>query len=129
MNARSVFSALVFTAAAGLAHGQMAGSTVTATAVIQVRELTAGWSVSRQLLGRAVLNEHGQPIGRVDDIIVAPDASVSHVIVGTAGGFLGMRRHEVAVPLSLLLLADDVFVLVGSGPGSLALMPAFEYAR
>lgn len=127
MSRRSVLSALVLTAAAGLAHGQMAGSTVTAT--IQVREVAAGWSVSREVLGRAVVNEHGQAIGRVDDIIVAPDASVSHVIVGTAGGFLGMRRHEVAVPLSLLLLADDKFVLVGSQPGSLELMPAFEYAR
>lgn len=126
---RAVFAALLLAVATGLAHSQVVGSTLTATAVIQVRDVTVGWSVSRQVLGRDVVNEYGEAVGRVDDIILAPDASVSHLIVGTPGGFLGLRRHEVAVPVSLLLLADDKFVLVGSEPGSLHLMPAFEYAR
>jgi sporulation protein YlmC with PRC-barrel domain len=126
---RTVFAALLLVAAAGLANAQMVGSTLTATAVIQVREVTVGWSVSRQVLGRDVVNEYGDAVGRVDDIILSPDASVSHLVIGTPGGFLGLRRHEVAVPASLLLLADDKFVLVGSQPGSLELMPAFEYAR
>src|SRR5512132_2636694 len=107
----AVLSALVLAAAAGLAHGQVAGRTE--LAVVHVREVAAGWSVARHILGRAVVNEHGEPIGRLRDIIVTPDGSVSHVIVG-AGGFLGTRQHEVAIPASVLLLADDKFVLVGA---------------
>ena len=99
---RAVLSALVLAAAAGLSHGQVAGSTQ--LAVLQVRDVAAGWSVARRILGHAVVNEHGEPIGRVQDIIVAPDGSVSHAIIG-AGGFLGMRGHEVAVPASALLVA------------------------
>ena len=97
MNWRCMLCALAFAAATGFAHGQVAGSTCGREAALEVREAAAGWSAVRQILGRAVVNEHNQSIGRVQDIIVAPDASVSHVIVG-AGGFLGMRRHDVAIP-------------------------------
>ena len=101
MNRRFMLCALALAAATGFAHGQVAGSSVVATAALEVREAAAGWSAARQILGRPVVNEHNQPIGRVQDIIVAPDASVSHIIVG-AGGFLGMRRHDVAIPASAL---------------------------
>jgi len=121
----AVLSALVL-AAAGLAHGQVAGSTE--LAVLHVREAAPGWSVARYFFGHAVVNEHGEPIGRVQDVIVAPDGSVSHIIVG-AGGFLGTRRHEVAVPAEVLLRADDKFVLVGATPELFEALPAFEYAR
>ena len=121
-----MLSALVLAAAAGLSHGQVAGSTQ--LAVLQVRDVAAGWSVARQILGHAVVNEHGEAIGRVQDIIVAPDGSVSHAII-VAGGFLGMRGHEVAVPASVLLVADDKFVLVGVTPALIEAMPAFDYAR
>ena len=124
---RAVLSALVLAAAAGLSHGQVAGSTE--LAVLKVREVAAGWSVARQILGHAVVNEHGEPIGRVQDIIVAPDGSVSHAIIG-GGGFLGMRGREVAVPASVLLVADDnKFVLVGVTPELFEALPAFQYAR
>jgi sporulation protein YlmC with PRC-barrel domain len=93
-----------------------------------VRDVAAGWSVARQILGHAVVNEEGEPIGRVQDIIVAPDGSVSHLIVG-AGGFLGMRKHEVAIPAAAVLLADDKLVVVGATTGLVEAMPAFEYAR
>jgi len=123
---RAVLCALVLAAAVGLAHGQVAGSTE--LAVLKVREVAAGWSVARQILGHVVVNEHGEPIGRVQDIIVAPDGSVSHAIIG-AGGFLGMRGREVAVPASVLLVADDKFVLVGATPELFEALPVFEYAH
>ena len=121
MNRRFMLCALALVAATGFAHGQVAGSTLVAKAVLEVREVATGWSAVRQILGRAVVNEHGESIGRVQDIIVAPDASVSHVIVG-AGGFLGMRRHEVAIPVSVLMIADDKLVLVGAAAGAIEAM-------
>jgi hypothetical protein len=39
---------------------------------------------ARQILGHAVVNEHGEAIGRVQDIIVSPDGSVSHAIIVAA---------------------------------------------
>lgn len=127
-NKRAALFALALAAAAGLAHGQVAGSSVVATAAFEAREVAAGWSVSRQILGRSVVNENDEPIGRVQDIIVTPDASVSHVIVG-AGGFLGMRRHDVAVPASALIVSSDKLVLTGATPGLIEVLPKFEYAR
>ena len=126
---RAVVTALLLAATTALAHGQVVGSTVVATAVMEVREVASGWSAVRQVIGRSVVNEHGDVLGTVDDLVVAPDASVSHVIVGAPTGFLGLHRHEVAVPASLLLLADDKLLLVGARPGSIELMSPFEYAR
>ena len=124
---RAVLSALMLAAAGGFAHGQLAGSTE--LAVLKVREVASGWSAARQILGHDVVNEAGEPIGRVQDIIVAPDGSVSHAIIVAGGGFLRTRKHEVAVPASVLLLADDKFVLVGATPELFEALPAFEYTR
>jgi sporulation protein YlmC with PRC-barrel domain len=126
---RATLFALVLAATCGLAQAQVAGSTLTATATLQVREVAQGWSVRRQVLGREVVNEHGQHVGRVDDIIVAPDTSVSHAIIGTPGGFLGLNRHVVAVPVSQMLPAQDKFILMGARPGTIEQMPVFEYAQ
>lgn len=114
--------------AAGLSHAQVAGSTVVATAVFEVRDVAAGWSASRDIIGRVVLNQDGERIGRVEDIILAPDASVSHLIVG-AGGFLGLRRHDVAVPAAFFTVSADNILLEGVTPAMLKALPVFEYAR
>ena len=61
----------------------------------RARDVTTGWSTKRQVLGKNVFNDKGETIGKIDDIIVAPDKAVSYAIIG-AGGFLGMGRHDVA---------------------------------
>jgi hypothetical protein len=37
-------------------------------------------------------------VGEVEDIIIAPDKSLSYPIIGV-GGFLGLGRHDVAIPV------------------------------
>ena len=82
----------------------------------------------RQILGEEVLNENGETVGRISDVIVAPNASISYAIVG-AGGFLGVRRHDVAIPMGQFNVSGDRPVLRGATREAIKAMPAFEYTR
>jgi len=104
------------------------GSTQLGVAVAELREVATGWSVTDQVLGKAVYNDNGDKIGKVDDIIVAPDKAVSYAIIGV-GGFIGLGRHEVAIPVSQLKQNDGKFVLAGATKDAIKAMPPFEYAR
>jgi sporulation protein YlmC with PRC-barrel domain len=78
---------------------QTAGSTVISVSTAELREVAKGWSAKKQILGKDVYNDAGDKIGEVDDLIVAPNKSLSYAIVGV-GGFLGVGEHQVAVPVS-----------------------------
>jgi sporulation protein YlmC with PRC-barrel domain len=108
---------------------QVVGSTQLGVAVAELRDVTTGWSAKRQVLGKTVYNDSGDGIGKVDDIIVAPDKAVSYAIIG-AGGFLGVGRHDVAIPVGQLKQqGDGKFVLAGATKDALKAMPPFEYAN
>jgi sporulation protein YlmC with PRC-barrel domain len=108
---------------------QVVGSTQLGVAVADRRDVTTGWSAKRQVLGKAVFNDSGADIGKVDDIIVAPDKAVSYAIIG-AGGFLGVGRHDVAIPVSQIKQqSDGKFILAGATKDALKAMPPFEYAN
>ena len=111
-----------------IAQAQVVGSTVVGTAAADLREVTLGWSANRQVLGQAVFNDKNERIGAVDDIVVAPDKAISYAIIG-AGGFLGVGRHDVAIPVSQLTQVDGKFVLAGATKEALKAMPSFEYKR
>ena len=78
---------------------QTAGSSVISVSTSEMREIAKGWSAKKQILGKDVYNEAGDKIGEIDDLIVAPNKSLSYAIVGV-GGFLGVGDHQVAVPVS-----------------------------
>lgn len=108
---------------------QVVGSTQLGVAVAELRDVATGWSAKRQVLGKTVFNDGGDRIGKVDDIIVAPDKAVSYAIIG-AGGFLGVGRHDVAIPVSQIKQqSDGKFVLAGATKDALKAMPPFEYAN
>ena len=108
---------------------QVVGSTQLGVAVADRRDVTTGWSAKRQILGKTVFNDSGAGIGKVDDIIVAPDKAVSYAIIG-AGGFLGVGRHDVAIPVSQIKQqSDGKFILAGATKDALKAMPPFEYAN
>jgi len=108
---------------------QVVGSTQLGVAVADRRDVTTGWSAKRQVLGKTVFNDSGVGIGKVDDIIVAPDKAVSYAIIG-AGGFLGVGRHDVAIPVSQIKQqSDGKFILAGATKDALKAMPPFEYAN
>jgi len=94
----------------------------------ELRTVALGWSAKKQILGQPVYNEKNEKVGSIDDIIVAPDSSVSYAIVG-AGGFLGVGKHDIAIPASQLKQQDGKFVLPGASKEAIKALPKFEYAR
>src|SRR5882672_8726678 len=90
--------ASIATFGAASAFAQVAGSTTVGVAVTEMREVALGWSAKKQILGKTIFNENHETVGRVDDIIIAPDRSLSYLIVG-AGAFVGLGRHDVAIPV------------------------------
>jgi sporulation protein YlmC with PRC-barrel domain len=107
---------------------QVVGSTQLGVAYAELREVTTGWSTKRQVLGKKVFNDQGETIGKIDDIIVAPDKAVSYAIIG-AGGFLGVGRHDVAIPVNQLKEDSGKFILAGGSKDAIEAMPEFEYSR
>lgn len=122
-----IFASLTL-AAPMLVNAQVAGSTVVGVSVSEMRDVADGWSAKRSILGQPVYNDKNERVGSVDDIIVAPDKAVSYAIVNAAG-FLGLTKHDVAVPVSQFKLVDQKLVLAGATKDALKASPPFEYAR
>jgi len=113
---------------ADYAAAQVAGSTRVGVTVEETRAVAVGWSAKKQILRQPVYNEQNQKVGTIDDLIIAPDTSVSFVILG-AGGFVGVGKHDVAVPVNQLKQQDGKFVLPGATKEAIKALPKFEYAK
>ncbi|MGZ5875439.1 MAG: PRC-barrel domain-containing protein [Bradyrhizobium sp.] len=111
-----------------VSRAQVAGSTLIGVSVAEMRDVTSGWSAKHKILGQPVFNDKDERVGSIDDIIVAPDKAVSYAIIN-AGGFTGLTKHDVAIPVSQLKLVDNKLVLAGATKDALKASPPFEYAR
>ena len=80
------------------------------------------------MLGQPVFNDKSERIGAIDDIVIAPDKAVSYAIIGV-GGFLGVGRHDVAIPVSQMRQVGGKFVLAGATRDVLKAMPPFANTR
>ena len=47
----------------------------------------------------------------------------------SAGGFLGVAKHDVAIPVSQIKLVDGKFQIAEASKEALKALPPFEYAR
>ena len=113
---------------AGPAAAQVAGgSTTVGVAVVESTQIAMGWSVKKSLLGKTIFNEAGQKVGNVEDLIISPDKNVSYIIVG-AGGFIGIGRHDVAIPVTQIKDQAGKLVMTGATEDMIKAMPAFDYA-
>jgi sporulation protein YlmC with PRC-barrel domain len=83
--------------------------------------------VKKTLLGKTIYNDAGQKVGKVEDLIISPDANVSYVIVG-AGGFVGIGRHDVAIPVTQIQDKAGKLVMPGATKDTIKGMPVFTYA-
>ena len=124
----AVMASVVWALVGGTALGQVAGSTTLGVTVEEQKSLVMGWSAKKRLLGEAVYNSSGEKIGAVEDLIITPEKAVSYAIVGT-GGFLGIDRHDVAIPVGQLKLQGDKLMLPGATKEGLKALPKFEYAK
>ena len=111
-----------------MSRAQVAGSTLVGVSVAEMREVASGWTAKRQILGQPVFNDKDERVGSIDDIIIAPDKAVSYAIIN-AGGFTGLTKHDVAIPVSQMKLVDNKPVLAGATKEALKASPPFEYDR
>ncbi len=110
------------------ALAQVAGGTTSETiSVMETTRLALGWSVKKTLLGKTIYNEAGDKVGKVQDLIIAPDKNLSYVIVG-AGGFIGIGRHDVAIRVSRIEDKNGRLVMAGATKESIKAMSTFTYA-
>jgi sporulation protein YlmC with PRC-barrel domain len=148
MNTRYLLGAALVCAIGGLyavndAHGQagnapapaasatvvrvpVAGQAVLGVTVAEQRLIATGFRASK-LLKQDVHNDKGEKIGKIDDLIVAPDGTLSIAVI-EVGGFLGVGEHRVAVPVRQFTHIAPKAVLPNATKDQLKTLPKFEYA-
>jgi len=126
--ALAALTVIALLCSAGSAAAQVAGGTTTADiSITESTQLAMGWSVKKTLMGKTIYNEAGDKVGKVDDLIISPDKNLSYVIVG-AGGFVGIGRHDVAIPVSQIKDQAGKLVMAGATKDMIKGMPEFSYA-
>ena len=124
----AVVMGMMLGVAVGNVSAQVAGSTTTGMSVEELKTIARGWSATKQILGKPVYNDKNEKVGDVDDLIIAPDSSVSYAIIGV-GGFLGLGERQVAVPVNRFKNTEGRIVLPDATKEALQAMPSFQYAQ
>jgi sporulation protein YlmC with PRC-barrel domain len=97
------------------------GVTVEAQALV-----LEGWRASK-LIGANVYNEQNQRIGKIEDMLVSPDGKLSVAVIDV-GGFLGIGKHRVAIPVDQFSdITAKRLVLPGATKEALKGLPEFRY--
>lgn len=91
--------------------------------IVEVGELAPTYPAS-ELLGRAVINDADESIGRIEDLLIRGD-QVAFAIL-SVGGFLGIGAHRVVVAFGDLLVDDDEVVLPGATKDALKRMLVYD---
>jgi sporulation protein YlmC with PRC-barrel domain len=111
------------------AFGQTGNSQTIGASQQEIRMAERGWSAKKNIMDKAVYNDNNEKIGNVDDVIFSRNKSAASFAIIGVGGFLGMGKHDVAVPLSHLKHENDKLVLPGATKDALKAMPEFQYAK
>jgi hypothetical protein len=137
---RNVMTVMICLAVIGVVGNGLAQQPVPAPAQVPVAGMSIGvtadelvtvargWSVQKQIMGKDVYNENSEKVGVVSDLIVAPEKAVSYAIIGT-GGFLGMDKHDVAIPMNQFKLEEGKITLPGATADAVKAMPTFQYPK
>ncbi|WP_250535220.1 PRC-barrel domain-containing protein [Caballeronia sp. AZ10_KS36] len=107
---------------------QVAGAQPLGVSVQVSTAIIDGWSVKKSILNKPVVNDEGARVGVIHDIIVAPDRSVSFAIIA-ANQFLGVSRHDVAIPIEQIDVKNGKLVLPGATKDAIKALPEFQYSK
>jgi sporulation protein YlmC with PRC-barrel domain len=104
-----------------------AGKVTLGVTVVETDLVATGWRASK-LIGADVYNESSDKIGKIEDLILTPDGTLSVAIVDV-GGFLGVGKHRVAIPVRQFTQIAPKAILPGATKGALKKLPTFVYAQ
>lgn len=110
----------------------VAGRAPLGITVIEMETVVLGWSAKRDLIGKTVVNDKDDKIGKIDDLIISPgkgDAPAASFAIVGVGGFLGMGKHDVAIPMAQLRIQNKQLRLPGATKDALKALPPFVYQR
>jgi sporulation protein YlmC with PRC-barrel domain len=112
--------------------GQQQGAPVAGQVQLGVDVRTLDWVAvgyrASQLLKANVYNDQDKKIGDIADLIIKPDGSINVAIV-EVGGFLGMGKHHVAIPIRQFSSVTPKIILPGATKESLKALPEFKYSK
>jgi len=103
----------------------VAGRVPLGVTVVEADLVATGWRASK-LMHSEVFNDKNQKIGKIDDMVVAPDGSLSLAVIDV-GGFLGIASHKVAIPVRQFKQMHPKLVLPGASKEELKKLPEFVY--
>lgn len=114
-------------------NAPVAGASTLGVTVVEMENVVLGWSAKHDMLGKNVINDRKEKIGTIDDLIITPSAAgkmprATVAIIGV-GGFLGIGRRDVAIPIEQIQHTDNAFVLPGATKDALKALPPFEYRK
>ena len=93
---------------------------------VDVVKVATGFRASK-IIGSSVVNEAGDTVGKVDDVIIGEDGKSPFVVLAV-GGFLGIGDKLVVLPYEQLKTMDRKIVMPGATKDALKDLPAFKYA-
>ena len=83
-----------------------------------------GWVSVGEVLGAPVVNETGDEVGEIKDVVMKDN---TYYAVLSVGGFLGLGDKNVAIPLDDLKLGEDeAYLMSAQTEEQLEQMPAYE---
>jgi sporulation protein YlmC with PRC-barrel domain len=128
----AALGACIAQACAVPAFAQVAGSEQLGATVVEMQTVVLGWSAKKHLLGKTVVNDKKEKIGKIEDLIISPSPEklpyASYAIIGV-GGFLGIGTKDVAIPTSQIKLEGKDLTLPGATKDALKALPKFEYQK
>ena len=95
---------------------------------VDVQKLSTGYRTSK-VIGSNVMNDMGETIGKIDDLIVSPDDNKSAYVILSVGGWLGMGAHMIALPYEHLQITSTKITLPGATKEGLKNLPEFKYSK
>ena len=77
-----------------------------------------------KLLNATVYNDADQKIGKIGDLVISPNGELSVAVVDV-GGFIGLAKHRVAIPVKQFTQMHPKVVLPGATKEALKDLPEF----
>jgi len=109
------------------ANAPVAGAVKLGVTVAETELVAAGYR-AKKLIGATVYNDQNEKVGKIDDMIIAPDGKLSVAVVDV-GGLLGLGTHRVAIPVEQFTKIEPKIVLPGATKQALKGLPEFKYVK